>query len=259
MTPAARLNELLAEPDAGLDRILAVIATVEPGDIPPEDTIVDQFDRLAEGCPEDGSPDSALDHVYGALGFTGDTANYYNPANSLIHRVLERRRGIPLTLAAVGAEVARRRNVDLRLIGMPGHILLGHGPEPTRWFDPFNRGARLGYDDCRLLFARFNPVEAFNPSMLLPIGAEAVAVRMLNNLRVAYAKLGQATKTIPVLEMRADMSSAELRDQIELVNILAGLGRFDRAAEVLEATADLDPERRDAYLAKVRSYRAHRN
>ncbi|MGB5760818.1 MAG: transglutaminase-like domain-containing protein, partial [Acidimicrobiales bacterium] len=258
VSAAARLDELLGDPDAGLDRILAVIASID--DEPPDEAhIVTEFDRLADEAPDDGSPDSLLDYVHGVLGFTGDVADYYNPANSLIHRVLSRRRGIPLTLAAVAAEVGRRRGVDLRPIGMPGHILLGEGPEPTQWFDPFNRGAGLGYDDCRTLFSRFHPVEAFTPAMLRPIGHQAVAIRTLNNLRVAYARLGQVARMIPVLELRAAMASAGPTDQHELVNALVGLGRYDRAAEVLEKLADIDHDRAPAYRARVRAMRAHRN
>ncbi len=258
VSAAARLDELLGDPEAGLDRILAVVASID--DEPPgEDQVVADFDRLADGGPGHGSPDELLDHVYGVLGFTGDVADYYNPANSLVHRVLDRRRGIPLTLAAVAAEVGRRRGVDLRPIGMPGHILLGEGPEPTRWFDPFNRGARLGYDDCRTLFARFHPVEAFNPAMLRPIGHEAMAIRTLNNLRLAYTRLGEASRLIPVLELRAAMASSEPADRQELVNALAGLGRYDRAAEVLETLAEIDSDRAPVYRAKARDLRAHRN
>ncbi len=258
MTTAARLNELLTQPQPDLDRVLAVLASVDdPLDPPSESAVVAHFDELAHGC--DGSATATIDHVYGVLGFNGDTADYYNPANSLIHQVLDRRRGIPLTLAAVASEVGRRVGVDLRPIGMPGHILLGEGPEPSQWFDPFNRGAELGYDDCRLLFARFHPVEAFSPSMLRPIGAEAIAIRTLNNLRLAYAKRGQATRTIPVLEMRAAMDSAEIGDRLELANVLADLGRFDRAAEEYERLAEIDPERGPTYLIKAQNHRAHRN
>ena len=260
MTATARLNELLAGPQPGLDRVLTVIAsTDDPDNAPSEDEVIQHLDGLADGCPADSGPDEVLDYVYGTLNFTGDMADYYSPENSLIHRVLERRRGIPLTLAAVACEIARRRAIDLRPIGMPGHILLGEGPEPSQWYDPFNRGARLGLDDCRLLFARFHPVEAFAPSMLNPIGVEAVAIRTLNNLRIAYAKRGQATRTIPVLELRAGMDSAEIGDRLELASVLAELGRFDRAAEEFEQLAEQDPERGLAYLTKARTYRAHRN
>ena len=260
-TPATQLNRLLSEETPRLDQVLSIIATVE--DASPaaaiEAEVVQQLDELAESCPAAPEAMDILNHVYGTMGFSGDVADYYDPANSLIDRVIERRRGIPLTLAAIAAEVGRRVGADLRPIGMPGHVLLGEGPEPTHWFDPFNRGAQLGYDDCRLLFARFHAVEAFSPSMLRPMNAEAVAIRTLNNLRVAYMKRGTASKTIPVLELRANMASAEVADRLDLANLLTSLGRMERAAEEYETLASVDPERRDAYLQRATACRAHSN
>ena len=259
-TPATQLNRLLSEEAPRLDQVLSVIATVED-DRPIaaiEAEVVHQLDQLGESCPAPDTMD-ILNHIYGTMGFSGDVADYYDPANSLINRVIERRRGIPLTLAAIAAEVGRRVGADLRPIGMPGHVLLGEGPEPTHWFDPFNRGAQLGYDDCRLLFGRFHTIEAFNPSMLRPMTAEGVAIRTLNNLRVAYMKRGTASMTIPVLEMRANMASADVADRLDLANLLTSLGRMERAAEEYETLASADPERREAYLQRATACRAHNN
>lgn len=256
---AARLNELIEQPEIELDRILTVIASVDGGDGPDEDHIVAEFDGLAADCKQDPTVADIFGHVYGALGFGGDTVNYYDPANSLIHRAIERRRGLPLTLAAIAAEVGRRRGLDLRLVGMPGHVLLAEGATPSSWFDPFSAGAALDHDDCRQLFARFHAIDAFHDSMLAPMPAYAIAVRVLNNLRIAYAKRGEAAKTIPVLELRADLDSSGPGDRLELANVLAGLGRFDRAAEEYEHLAAIDGDRRDSYLAEARSARAHRN
>jgi len=260
-TPAERLNSCLAEETPRLDHVLATIATVddERSAAEIETAVVAELDRLADSCPSAPDAMAVLNHVYGTAGFSGDVADYYDPANSLIDRVVERRRGIPLTLAAIAAEIGRRLGVDLRPIGMPGHVLLGEGPDPTHWFDPFSRGAQLGYDDCRLLFARFHAIEAFNQSMLRPMTAEAVAIRTLNNLRIAYVKRGQAAKTIPVLELRAAMTSAELADRLELANLLMTLGRMERAAEEYETLAAQDPERRDAYMNRATACRAHNN
>ncbi len=259
MSSLGRLDQLLAETDGGLDRIMAVIASVDRAAPPTEDDIVARLDELSEGCGGEASVAVVLDFVFGTAGFVGDVAHYYDPANSLIHRVLDRRRGIPLTLAAVAAEVGRRRGVDLRLIGMPGHVLLGEGPDPDRWFDPFGRGAELGMADCRALFARFHPIEAFRPTMLLPMSNEAVAIRMLNNLRVAFVKRGELDRTVPVLELRAGMASATVSDRAELANLLTGLGRFDQAAQHFDVLVELDPERADTYRARAMNCRAHRN
>ncbi len=258
-TPAERLNAILGEAEPTLDRVLAVVASVDGAGAPTERDVIEELDRLAEAATREPNAASVLTNVYGDMGFSGDVADYYDPANSLIHQALERRRGIPLTLAAIASEIGRRVGIDLRPIGMPGHVLLGEGPNPTSWFDPFGGGAELDYDDCRLLFARFHSVEAFNQSMLRPMTAEGVAIRTLNNLRIAYAKRGEASMTIPVLELRAGMDSADLADRLELANLLSGLGRMERAAEEYERLAELDEERRAAYLARARTCRAHSN
>ena len=255
----ARLNELLASDRPELDRVLAVVASAADHRAPPEDEVVAQLDQVAAGCPDGAGVDGVLDHVHRALGFTGDRADYYNPANSMLHQVIERRRGIPLTLAAVVAEVGRRVGVDLRPVGLPGHIVVGEGPEPATWFDPFNEGARLGFDDCRQLFARFHPAEAFAPSMLAPIGAEAMAVRSMNNLRAAFTRRGELVRCLPLLELRAAMPSAAVGDRLELAGVLAAVGRHDRAADVFEELIHLDPERAPTYRKQLLRHRAHRN
>lgn len=256
---ARRLDELVAADDRALDRVLAVVASVDPDGPPPEASVVTALDSVAEGCPDGADAATVLRHVFGTEGFSGDRTDYYDPANSLLHRVLERRRGIPLSLAAVTAEVARRRGGDLRPVGLPGHVLLGEGSEPDRWYDPFAGGAPLDIDACRTLFRRFHPVEAFQPTMLTPMPPEAVAIRTLNNLKVAWIKRGEASRVIPVLELRANMSSADPEDRLELARLLEALGRNERAAAEFDRLAELDPQRSERHRARARALRASFN
>jgi regulator of sirC expression with transglutaminase-like and TPR domain len=264
-----RLAELLAEPDPGLDRVLAVIGLAVDHDAPSERDIVAKLDELAAGCRGSGNGtgtgtgsvdvDEVFDHIFARCGFAADTADYYSPDNSLIHRVLDRRRGIPLSLAALAAEVGRRVGIDLRPVGLPGHVLLGVGPEPSIWFDPFAGGTRLTADDCKLLFSRFHPPAAFQPSMLAPIGAAAVALRTLNNLRGAYLRRGQPVKTIPVLELVLALPGAGPSNLAELAELLENVGRNDQAADAFERLAELDPAGEERHRHRVRALRAHRN
>ena len=256
---ARRLDELLATEGRSLDRVLAGVAAVDPGGPPSEESVVTALDDIAEACPDGADTAAVLRHVFGTEGFTGDRIDYHDPANSLIHRVLERRRGIPLSLAAVAAEVARRRQRDLRPVGLPGHVLLGEGPDPDRWYDPFGGGATLDVDGCRTLFGRFHPIEAFQPSMLAPMRPEAVAIRTLTNLRVAWMRRGEASHLIPVLELRANMASADLGDRLELARLLAALGRNDRAAAEFDRLAELDPRDAERHRARALALRARFN
>jgi regulator of sirC expression with transglutaminase-like and TPR domain len=261
-TPPDRLTSVLADPDRRLDRLLAAVAAVA-SDAPTEAGIVTAFDQLAEPL-SDGRraaprPETVLSYVHGELGFVGNTTDYYNPSNSLIHRVLRRRKGIPLTLAAVSIEIGRRVDVDLTLVGLPGHVVLGDGSEPDRWFDPFGAGAELDIDACRTLFSRFNPIETFDPLFLRPMERTAIATRMLNNLKVCYRSRSDLSKLAKTLELSISIPGALVSERHEFAVVLAALGREELAAEQRELLIGLDPERADAHRRAARKHRARRN
>ncbi|MGI9612479.1 MAG: transglutaminase family protein [Acidimicrobiales bacterium] len=262
-TPEDRLAALLAEPGDRLDQVLAVIASVVD-DAPDEAAIVAEFDTLAapliaSSKATEPSPETVLAFVHGELGFVGNVTRYYSPSNSLIHRVLRSRKGIPLSLAAVAVELARRVDVSLTVVGMPGHVVLGDGSTPNRWFDPFGAGAELDVDDCRRIFSRFSPVESFSPTFLQPIDRRIVAIRTLNNLKGCYRELGDLAQLARVLELSVRVPGIPISERHELAVVLAGLGRDDLAAAHRDALVELDPERADAHRAAARIHRARRN
>lgn len=261
MANTERLNQILADPDANLDVLLAALASVDQS-APPEHEVVQAFDLLAESAQRQTSSPTVpqtLDFVFGHLGFSGNATDYYDPANSLIHDVLRHRRGIPITLAAVASEIGRRLGNRLRPVGLPGHVLLAADAEPGRWYDPFNRGAILNHQDCVNLFGRFHPVAAFEPWMLDAMNNETFAVRTLNNLRVAFGRSGRLTDLVPVLELRANLAISGADDRVDFANLLGNVGRFDQAADEFELLIELDPDHAEEHQAKARSYRAHRN
>ncbi len=255
---ADRLDRLLRDPQATLDRVLAVVASVDEDEPPTEESVVAAIDELAAGCPTgDGAP-GVLAHLFEHLGFVANRNDYYDPSNSLIHRVVERRRGIPLSLAAVAAEVARRHGIKLQPVGMPGHVLLGDGGADW-WYDPFAGGAPVDLDGCRRILAGLDPTATLDPTMLAPMSNAAVAVRTLNNLRVAYASRGMANRLVPVMELRASLPSGTLADRHELARLLAGLGRVEQAASAFDQLAELDPDQQAAHRARARALRARLN
>ncbi len=264
--PADRLISLLAEPGQELDRLLAVIATVAP-DAPTEDELVATLDELAaplqtaiaDRGSQPATPADVFAFLHGELGFVGNVANYYSPSNSLIHRVLRSRKGIPLTLAAVAVELARRIDVTLTVVGMPGHVIVGDGTDPSRWFDPFAAGAELDVDACRSIFSRFGPVESFSDTFLRPIDRAAITARMLNNLKASYRKLGDLSQLATVLELSVRLPGAPVSERHELAVVLAGLGRNDQAAIERDLLVELDPKRADAHRLAARNHRARRN
>src|SRR6185369_2374099 len=86
--------------------------------------------------------DTLLEVVFEDHGFDGDRENYYDPRNSYLNDVLERRRGIPITLALVVLEAAQGAGVSMVGVGFPGHFLVSHPPS-RRYLDVFRRGLVL--------------------------------------------------------------------------------------------------------------------
>jgi len=116
--------------------------------------------------------------------FYGNRNDYYNPNNSLINEVLRCRTGIPITLAVIYVAIIRRAfGIELDLIGLPGHIVVGVpsciGTERI-FVDPYDTGRILSYEDCRQIVQRYNI--AFLDNMVNPISHKAVWQRMVRNL-----------------------------------------------------------------------------
>lgn len=254
---AERIRALLRTGNPPLDRLMAVVASVDPAP-PTEQEIVDRLDELAALLGAPATTDDLLAGVFGTLGFRGNTTNYYDPRNSLLHRVIERRVGIPLSLAVVAAELGRRLGHDVRPIGMPGHVLLGF-EDGDRWFDPFAGGALLTRDECEAMFGASQPGAAFQDRYLDPMPAATVVARTVENLRAAHLRSGNRARLTAVLGLRADLPGAPPEFRLEYAAALASLGRYDAAASERDLLARLQPTRADHHRYEASKLRAHRN
>jgi regulator of sirC expression with transglutaminase-like and TPR domain len=144
------------------------------------------LDILAETCPG-YTLDALVPHLFGRGGFGPDRSDYYDPRNSLINHVLERRMGIPITLSVVALEVGRRIGVPMAGVGMPGHFLLQDKVDRSVFIDPFHGGRLLDAQGCRRLFHQLTgPNSSWSADYLTPVGNLSIVARMLNNLRVVY-------------------------------------------------------------------------
>jgi regulator of sirC expression with transglutaminase-like and TPR domain len=141
-----------------------------------------RLDELAAGCPAP-TFDALRAHLFDDRGFTGNRDDYGDPENSFLDSVLERRTGIPITLAVVTIEVGRRLGVAVDGVGMPGHFLVQPAGEAGAWYDPFNGGARYDAEGCRALFAQVHgSARGFSPAHLTAVPKRAIVARMLANL-----------------------------------------------------------------------------
>ncbi|MEB3229614.1 MAG: transglutaminase-like domain-containing protein, partial [Leptolyngbyaceae bacterium] len=130
------------------------------------------------------------DYLYGELGFGGNESDYYDPDNSYLNRVIDRRTGIPITLSLVYLEIARRLGFPMVGINMPGHFLIRPDVNDMELFvDPFHKGEVLFQQDCqeRLNQLFGEPVD-MQPDFFEPVSPRLLLARMLRNLKVIYLK-----------------------------------------------------------------------
>jgi len=119
-------------------------------------------------------------------GLGGDIDDYYDPRNSFLNEVIDRRKGIPITLAVVWIEVGRRAGIDVQGVALPGHFLVFAAGQLV---DPFGGGEAIGADEAAALFAEnYGGAPRLNPEWLEPVPPEAILERMLGNLTEAYRR-----------------------------------------------------------------------
>ncbi|MEL7371692.1 MAG: transglutaminase-like domain-containing protein [Myxococcota bacterium] len=260
MTSIDALRALVEEcgDDLPLDRTLLVLATEEYPQIDISTYLhkLDDFaqqvrTRIAQGV---GAPDALSDVLFQDIGFVGNETAYYDPANSLLNQVLDRRLGIPITLAVVYIEVGRRCGETVQGIGFPGHFLVGHEHRGERLLvDAFRGGARWTRADCRTrLEAMSDGQVELAEWMLAPATGRSLVARVLTNLKVAYAKAGdviQAVSAIDRLLVVAPERHDELRDRGLLY---AGLDLPGPAARDFEAYLQARPDADDRAQVQAR-------
>lgn len=181
-------------------------------------------------------------YLYDDLGFRGNTEDYYEPRNSFLNDVIERRTGIPITLALVYLEIARRIEFPMVGIGMPGHFLIRPEFEDAGIFvDAFHRGDILFEQDCQERLAQIygQPVQ-LQPAFVEPVSHRRFLGRMLANLKIIYLQGQQLQKALAAVErilLLFPDAPVEMRDRGLLYY---QMGRWPEAALDLET-----------YLAKV--------
>lgn len=220
---------------------LAIGAGAEPGlDL---QAWLDELDRLAAGVDD---LDGLRHRLFGERGFAGNVEDYYEPANSFLHRVLERRVGIPISLSVVLLEVGRRAGVALEGVGMPGHFLV-RAVDTGVLVDAFGGGRIL---DDEAAEARFRaatgagPEIGFGPQLLPAVGPHDILDRMLANLAGIYRRRNDGEDLEWVMRMRLALPTADRRTVLTLAEALASRGRYRQAATELEDWADRDDDER---------------
>jgi regulator of sirC expression with transglutaminase-like and TPR domain len=189
-------------------------------------------------------------YLFHDCGFRGNVQDYYDPRNSYLNEVLDRRTGLPITLSAVAIAVGGRAGLDVVGVGLPGHFVakaVAGGAEVL--FDPFHGGRLLTAADCALLVEQVTgtPFEV-TPDALRAVTAGPFLLRMLNNLKGAYLRLGDFPKAVRVIERLRQLDPADVVQQRDLGVSLMRAGHAGRAIDPLAAYLDARPGASDADL-----------
>ncbi len=157
-------------------------------------------------------------HLFGEMGFRGNREAYYDPRNSYLNEVLDRKLGLPITLSVVYMEVARRLGLTVVGIGLPGHFIVSAERDGNSLLlDPFNGGEILGLEDCeRLVEDAYGDSVPFSEALLAPVRKRQILTRMLTNLKRTYLMTGEVEAAWPVLEKLVCLnpeSAVERRDR----------------------------------------------
>src|SRR5450755_4246719 len=204
-TRERRLFRSLVElPDGEIDLARAALAIA--GEEYPNlefDRYLNQLDRWAEAVhgvlPGDslGTLAALIDRLSRVEGFRGAPGAFQDPRASFLSDVLERRTGIPISLALVYMLVGERAGLSMTGVAFPGHFLarcdLRGG---FVLLDAFSGGRQLSIGDCELLLQEVHRGALFDPSLVEPAANRAVLFRMLSNLKMLYLKSSDWTRAL---------------------------------------------------------------
>lgn len=151
-------------------------------------------------------------------GFKGNQEEYYEPRNSFLNDVIDRRTGIPITLSLLYMEVSRRIGLKVDGVGMPGHFIVKCRHAGLEIFiDPFERGEILLEEGCRRKLIQLHGEKfQFDPSYLNAVDHRQILNRMLLNLKGIYWSRQNYAKALGVIEKRLLISpgaATEIRDR----------------------------------------------
>jgi regulator of sirC expression with transglutaminase-like and TPR domain len=164
--------------------------------------------------------------LFAELGYSGNADHYYDPRNSYLNEVLDRRTGIPLTLSVLYMELGRRAGLALEGVSFPGHFLVRlQLPGALLVLDPFAEGEPQSAAELRARLRRVIPQGATGPvpleelpleQFLEPAGKRQILARLLRNLKGIYRESNQPERLLCVLNRMLEVSPkayGELRDR----------------------------------------------
>ncbi|HEY6097935.1 MAG TPA: transglutaminase-like domain-containing protein [Anaeromyxobacter sp.] len=250
----ARFSALLQREPVPLDEAALAIAEEEYPGLDVEEYLV-RLDRLGERVSL-GSPPARAASTLNALrrvlheeeGLRGNEQDYYDPRNSFLNEVLDRRLGIPISLAVIWIEVARRAGLELQGVGFPGHFLAKYASPsgPEVFVDAFNGGEMLSAEECVARYRARTGGRDLDRRYLAGLAPRQILARMLQNLKRIYVERRDDVRTFAVLDRILLLSPGQIQAIRDRGLVAARLGGGAAAAQDLEAYLARAPAAADA-------------
>ncbi len=201
------LRYLLEEdpPQGRLDHAALELASIDTPGLDPA-PFLDQLNAMASGLGDrmrnfnDGRDfvETAQRYLFGELGFRGNQEDFFDPRNSCLNQVLERRTGIPITLSVLYMEIARRLQMPVYGISLPRHFVIQFDDgNYSTFIDPYNGGKAITAHECFALAG----AEVADPVLLRRASKKDIVIRMLQNLRGVYLRRSDWARTVQTLDL----------------------------------------------------------
>ena len=187
-------------------------------------------------------------YLFGDLGYTGVVEEYFDPRASHLNDVLDRRRGIPISLSIVYMEVARRAGFAVDGVGLPGHFIVKH-PQPSGdlLVDPFNHGAILSPEECAAkVHEIYSGAVEFQPGMLGAVTKRQILSRTIHNLKTIYAASRLRRKALEMVDLLLVIAPWDLDEMRDRGMLRYQLGDARGAVEDLETYLEYSLQATDA-------------
>ncbi len=255
-----RFTQLVTQSEEELD--LAEAALLIAQEERPEIDVAAYLRRLDElaaavraRLPESPAPADLIQGLNTQLfreeGLVGNDSEYYDPCNSFLNEVLDRKRGIPITLSVIYLEVGRRLGLPLVGVGFPGHFLVKYsGATGDIVLDPFSGGVTLSQEELtqrlRRMYGDTNPFLSQIPQLLTPASKKEILVRMLRNLKGIYLQQNDFSRALAAIErilLVAPDLAVEMRDRGA---VHQRLGHLQAAVQDFRRYVQMAPDAEDA-------------
>jgi regulator of sirC expression with transglutaminase-like and TPR domain len=248
------------DPEVDLTRIALEIARDAHPDLETESCLahIDALaDRVRDRCSPAANPRQHLAQINWVLyveeGYRGNIEDYYDPRNSYLDDVIERRMGIPISLATLYRAVAERVGLRLSGVNLPAHFVLrsdtGAG---TLFIDPFHDGILLDRDGCRRrVEAALGTPVILEDRQLDPCPTGVIVARMLRNLKAIYLRDHDYHAALPVVRRLAALVANDPTERRDHGLVCMQAGRPAEAIDPLASYVEDRPSAADAELVRT--------